>query len=129
MEKLKRDADEVARDPTKTIFIPKDGSQPFTVRSNDEAAMQACWRIILKRVTDNRTGTLRERIHRQVEYKERLRQIGEKEILIEEAAMLLSLRDSLAMHGNPDPSLAEEVSRAQLELGDLIEKLGRTGRW
>lgn len=31
MEKLKRDADEVARDPSKTIFIPKDGSQPILV--------------------------------------------------------------------------------------------------
>lgn len=29
MDKLKRDADEVARDPSKTIFVPKDGSQPF----------------------------------------------------------------------------------------------------
>jgi hypothetical protein len=31
MDKLKRDADEVARDPSKTIFIPKDGSQPRVV--------------------------------------------------------------------------------------------------
>lgn len=31
MDKLKRDADDVSRDPSKTIFIPKDGSQPFIV--------------------------------------------------------------------------------------------------
>ncbi|MHB1423076.1 MAG: hypothetical protein ACYC3I_07755 [Gemmataceae bacterium] len=29
MDQLKRDVDDVARDPSKTIFIPKDGSQPF----------------------------------------------------------------------------------------------------
>ncbi len=31
MDKLKRDTDEVARDPSKTIFVPKDGSQPRVV--------------------------------------------------------------------------------------------------
>jgi len=31
MDKVKQDADEVARDPSKTIFVPKDGSQPRVV--------------------------------------------------------------------------------------------------
>jgi len=31
MDKLKQDADDVARDPSKTIFIPSDGSQPRVV--------------------------------------------------------------------------------------------------
>ena len=35
MEKLKRDADEAAHDPNKTILIPSDGSQPVVVPNPD----------------------------------------------------------------------------------------------
>jgi hypothetical protein len=35
MDKVRHDAEEVAKDPSKTIFILKDGSQPIIVPNPD----------------------------------------------------------------------------------------------
>jgi predicted RNA-binding Zn-ribbon protein involved in translation (DUF1610 family) len=35
MERVRRDADEVADDPSKSIFVPRNGSQPFIVPKKD----------------------------------------------------------------------------------------------
>jgi hypothetical protein len=107
---------------------PDEEANPTVTRPgrtpDEDAAMQECWQVILKRITDDRSGPLRERIRRQKDYRERLARIGTKEMLVEEAAVLLSFAKALQNRGNPHPDIAREVRDRINEIADEVKTKG-----